>query len=314
MKTAIAIITTAFVSVSMAGERAAPKRESMESATWNSVSLHLASTTSVRGFEPRDLGNDGMVHVSPQAALCGEDVTSAEAIATREGADLLLTLTDEAAVHFARLLGERGMDQLAIVSGKRLMAAGRVSFDAVAGIATVSDLPEARARHLASLAGRTPAAPTGPAMTVVPAKRTLSPGESTTLDIFLSGVADLRTFQVALTITGGTSGNLTVEDLSVDTGRLDYVFNECYQLEAVDRTIGRIGALLFAGGVDATDVSYLGSYTVRASADASGVFHIGVRKDGQSHLSDAADKPIKFGPGPPATILVSASPRPLMDR
>jgi hypothetical protein len=310
MKTAIAIITVALTSVSMAGERAALNRESKPADTPTSISLHLASRTAVRGFEPGNVGGGETMYVSPQAVFCGKDVASARAIATCEGADLLMTLTEEAAGHFARVFGEGGVDQLAILSGKRLEAAGRVSFDAATGVATVSGLPEAQARRLADLVGRVATASPGPAIAVVPKARVLEPGDSTTLDVYVSGVADLRTYQVTLTITGGSSGDVTIEDLSIDTGRSDFVFFDRYQIEAVDRTIGRIGALLFAGGADATDASYVGTYTVLASDEASGVFHIGLGSVGQSFLSNAANEAVEFGKGSAATLLVDALPHP----
>jgi len=308
MRKAMVVLTAALVSVSMVGVGSVRAQESARSVKRSPVSLHLASMTPVKGFKQMTLDRDQTVYVSPKAVLSGGDVASTEAVETRGGVDMLLSVKEEAAKRFGKLLRTRATDRLAVLSGGRLIGVGSVSFNAGERVATITGLSSTQAQRVAKVLGSEVAVPVGAMMTVVPAQRTLSPGESMTLDVFVNGVPSLRGYQAALAVTGGASGSVAVTDLWIQKDRPDYVFGKLDKLDAVDRVGARLGGVLMDGGVDATGPLYLGSYTVQASADASGTFRINIRDD-DSDLRNPQSFQIRFAPGPDATITVGASPR-----
>ena len=145
----------------------------------------------------------------------------------------------------------------------------------------------------------------GPTLTVVAGTTSIAPDGAVTLDVFVSGVSDLRTYQTKLGVSGGDTGRLTVDDVFVDHAREDYVFGTAQKLDAVDRTGDRIGGILMAGGVDATAAKYVGSYTVRASSDAAGTFSVNViTSDRSSIIMTSDNKELVVGAGPSALITV----------
>ncbi|UCC29309.1 MAG: hypothetical protein JSU86_14035, partial [Phycisphaerales bacterium] len=188
--------------------------------------------------------------------------------------------------------------------GGRLVAAGPVAFDAREHQATISGLSSTQVQRITDLLSGGAVVPGGPAMTLVPSQRTLQAGGALTMDLFVSGVADLRVYQAALDVTGGTRGSLVVEDLSINSERPDFVFGTQQKLDAVDQVGGRMGAVLFAGGVDATSSKYLGTFTLRASDDALGTFSVNLRGGESSILWTSQNQPVRFGLGPAATISV----------
>lgn len=310
MRKVMAVLTAGLVSVSVVGQGSARGQDSLRSTKRSPVSFRLASMTPVKGYEQMTLTRDKTVYVAPKAALTGSEVTSVKAIQIRRGTDVELALTDEAAGRFGTLLRRHGVDHLAVFVGGRFVAAGAVAFDARESLAMISGLSSAQVQRITRLLSGEALVLGGPAMTLIPSRRMLQAGGTLTMDVFVSGVADLRVYQATLDITGGTRGSLSVEDLSIDSERPDYVFHAQPKLDAVDRTGGRMGAVLISGGVDATSAKYLGTYTLRASDDALGTFSVNVRADGSSSiLWTSQNQPIRFGPGPAATISVGTRPR-----
>ena len=306
MRKAMLVLTVVLVSVSMLG--VADAQDSARSAKRAPVSFHQASMTSVKGYKEMVLDRDQKIYVSPKAALSLGDVASSEMVETRDGVDMLLTVNEKAAGRFGKLLRSRSADRLAIMAGGRLIGAGSVSFSADDHVATITGLSTTQAERISEVVSGESAVPVGSLITVVASRQTLMPGESTTVDVFISGVSNLRVYQVALSIAGGASGGLTVADPRIDRDRTNYVFGARQKLDAVDETGGRIGGLLMEGGVDATDQMYLGSYTIGASPDASGTFRINLRTD-DTEIRDSASMGIRYGAGPDAKITVGASPR-----
>lgn len=305
MRKVMTVLTAALVSVSMVGEGSARGQDSLRSAKRSPVSFRLASMTPVTGFEQMTLSRDKTVYVAPKASLAGSEVTSVETIQARRGTDVALALTNEAAERFGNLLRRYGVDHLAVFVGGRLVAAGPVAFDAREHQATISGLSSTQVQRITHLLSGGAVVPGGPAMTLVPSQSTLQAGGALTMDLFVSGVADLRVYQAQVEATGGTRGSLVVEDLSINSERADYVFGTQQKLDAVDQVGGRMGAVLFAGGVDATSSKYLGTFTLRASDDALGTFSVNLRGgESSSILWTSQNQPVRFGLGPAATISV----------
>jgi hypothetical protein len=306
MRKAMLVLTAVLVSVSMLG--VADAQDSARSAKRAPVSFHQASMTSVQGYKEMALDRDQKIYVSPKAALSLGDVASSEMVETRDGVDMLLTVNEKSAVRFGKLLRSRSADRMAIMAGGRLIGAGSVSFSADDHVATITGLSTTQAERISEAVGGESAVPVGSQITVAASRQTLMPGQSTTLDVFISGVPNLRVYQVALSVAGGSSGSLTVSSPRIERDRTDYVFGSLQKLDAVDEVGNRIGGLLMDGGVDATDPLYLGSYTVTASPDASGTFRINLRTD-DTEIRDSASMEIRYGAGPGAKITVGASPR-----
>lgn len=307
MRKVMTVLAAALVSVWVVGEGSARAQDSARSGKRSAVSYRLASTTTVQGFERMNLGREAAIYVAPKAVLSGSDIASVRTIDVRNGTDLALSLTGDAATRFGNLLSRHVADQLAIFSGKRLVAAGAVSFDGDEGLATISGLSSSQVQRLAGVLRIQGVVPAGAVIALVPAQRVIQAGEATTIDVFVSRVSDLRSYQVSLTTSGGASGQLAIEDLSIDTDRADFVFGDRDKLKAADRVGKRIGAVLVDGGVDVAGQAYLGTYVVRASGDATGTFSINVRTDDQSLLWDSSNKPIRFGTSTPATISVGTA-------
>jgi hypothetical protein len=299
-------LTAVLASVSMSVLASA--QESARSAKRDPVSFHQASTTPVRGYKEMALDRDRKIYVSPKAAFSLGDVASSEMVETSRGMDMLLTVNDKVAGRFGKLSRSRSSNHLAMMSGGRLIGAGKVSFSADDNVATITGLSATEAERISEVVGGESAVPVGSLITVAASRQTLMPGESTTVDVFVRGVDNLRVYQVALSIEGGASGGLTVDDPRINRDRADYVFGTLQKLDAVDQIGGRIGGLLMEGGVDATEPLYLGSYTLTASPDASGTFRVNLRTD-DTELRDSASMAIRYGSGPDAKIMVGASPR-----
>jgi len=120
-----------------------------------------------------------------------------------------------------------------------------------------------------------PSMPT--AINLVADPGTIAPGGSATVESFVVDASDLGAYQVALGVTGGTTGTLDLEVLAVDTMRGDYVFTALSSVTATDQDGVRLGGALYSGGVNVGVQKYLGTFTFRASSDASGTFTVDFR-------------------------------------
>jgi len=131
-------------------------------------------------------------------------------------------------------------------------------------------------------------------VSVVAQQDTVAPGDLVTVDVYVSNVQSLRTYQFALTVSDGETGGLTRDHGVVDTTNASFVFNSGQMIQAVDQIHGRFGAVLFHGGADATTPRYLGSYTYQVSPDASGTFTVSVTPGNTSFLNSEAGVPLPF--------------------
>ena len=145
---------------------------------------------------------------------------------------------------------------------------------------------------------------TKPTISVVTTQRAVAPGGLIKVDVFVSNVSDLAVYQVKLAVTGG-EGDLSAEALKVDKEHKNYVFGEADVLAAADQGGSRMGAMQLLGSVDVTRPAYLGTYSYRASADATGTFKVGVELGPNSFLRNGSGRAISFVPGKSAKISIA---------
>lgn len=271
------------------------------------ASLRLANVAPARGLERVTVGGRTL-YVASKASLSGSEVVSTESIDSRDGSDVLLTLTQAGSDRLAELIETYGGDHVVFFNGRKAIVAGALSVDE--GVATITGLSAAAAEQVIRvISGRT-AIKGGPTMTVVAESASIAPGGAVTVDVFVSGVASLRTYQVTLGIKGGDGGRLVIEDMWIDHERPNYLFGSLQILDAVDHTGDRWGGISLNADVEAMNRTYVGSANVRASADASGAFRINVIIENHRSMLMAADNiQMDFSAGADAVINVGETTR-----
>ncbi len=238
------------------------------------VSFRLASSTAVKGFDGNSLADGRAVYVSPQVSFSRNDVVSAE---TRDDGAIELTLKAEAYGRLTTAMRQGSTDRLAIFVNRRLAAAPTLDSVSGEGRVTVTGLSEREMSRLSPLLKGRANVAIGPVVQVVPREASGQPGDLFTVDLFVNRATNLRVYQITLEAAGGRSGSLTRENVQIDNERADYVFGTAAIIPAVDQFNGRLGSLMFEGGVNVAEPKYLGSFSFRASDDAAGTFTIGFR-------------------------------------
>lgn len=141
-------------------------------------------------------------------------------------------------------------------------------------------------------------------VTVVVRQDTGLPKDLFAVDLFISGVVDLRGYQVAVDVRGGISGRLDPVDLTVDMARDDYVFASAQSFFATGFDQQRLAGVRLTGGVTTQGPGYLGTFVYRATSDASGDFEVSLRTWNDTMLRDSNEQVIPFVAGPAAWIKV----------
>jgi len=116
--------------------------------------------------------------------------------------------------------------------------------------------------------------------------RTISSGESVQVDVFASGLVDLRGYELSLfssAVESTSRGMLNPTYLNIDESRADFVFKGLHNVHALDALKHRAVCALDSGGVSSNQERYLGTVTFTASPDASGQFTV------SSLLSDGSE-------------------------
>lgn len=114
----------------------------------------------------------------------------------------------------------------------------------------------------------------------------LDPEEWLYVEVFTAAVEELATYEVALEVSGGTSGTLVLADIVVDDERSDFVFGTDTTIIAKNVADGRVGVLREDGGMEITGAKYLATFVYQPASGASGVFDIALKGEGASFLSD----------------------------
>ncbi len=306
----MAVVLVGVLSIDLGSAQAEPKSKSVRQGKRSPVSLRLATSTPTPGHEELNAGGRTL-YLVPRATLGPSKVVSAEAIATRSGSDVELTLTEQGVDLLSSAIATHKADHLAIMVGRKPFATAELSLDARAGSLKLIGLTGQQAKQLLRVVNRSAAPPAAATFTVVPDRTTIQPGETVNVHVFLSGASQIRSYQVKLVVRGGVTGGLLIDNLWIDSERADYVFGTLQKLEAVDPSNSRMAGVLMQGGVDAVNPAYVGSYSLRAPSDASGVFSVNLGLDhNESILLRADDRPMHFEAGPAAEITVATPARP----
>jgi hypothetical protein len=131
-----------------------------------------------------------------------------------------------------------------------------------------------------------------PIIRPVPDRRRVKPGERFTVDLFVSGLADVRGYELSIDAAGGASGSLLLEEISVDVAREDYVFRGLDDARAIDLAGGRVVNLALHDGVPALEPTYLGTVEFRATRDAAGTFDLQLPIGGGLHVLDSSGRAV----------------------
>jgi len=124
------------------------------------------------------------------------------------------------------------------------------------------------------------------ALTISGSDSFLDPEEWLYVDVFTGAVDELGAYEVALEVSGGTSGTLVLADIVIDDQRSDYAFGTATTIVAKNVSEGRVGVLREGGGVEVVGTKYLVTFIYQPASGASGVFDIAIKCDGASFLSD----------------------------
>jgi hypothetical protein len=277
------------------------------------VSFHMASTTPINGYDKVSLGTDnGVLYVGPRAVWTSKEVVSARTTDSADGAVMELTLSPEAAQRLSSELKHKSGDRLAIYAEGRLVSSGTLGATSSGGRLTITGINSVNTEQVLKLLnGERPApmpsAPTaGPVISLVPAGQ--SPDGLYLVDVFVQGATNLRTYQIAVVVTGGTSGELLRDELQIETTRPDFVFGELNAISAADQTGGRLAGVLIDGGVDRPAASYLGTYSFQPSPDAAGTFQVSIDSRPHSFLLDAGNEMLEFRTAPAALVTIGLAP------
>jgi len=306
-------MTGVLVGVLSLGEGSAQAdSQEVRSGKRSPVSIRLAISSPAQGHEAVAFG-DRTLYLVPRATLAGSKVVSAEAITTRSGSDIVLTLTDDGVDWLSSAISKHKADHVAIFAGRKPLGNAKLSFDAAEGSLKLVGLSGEQAERLVRVLNRSAVAPAGATFTVVPDRTTILPGETVNVHVFLSGASQIRSYQVKVAIRGGSTGALLIDNLWIDAERADYVFGTLQKLDAVDPSNSRMAGVLMQGGVDAVNPAYVGSYSLRASADASGVFNVNLGLDENDSILLRADNqsmPFEAGPAAVITVAMPTNPQP----
>jgi len=123
--------------------------------------------------------------------------------------------------------------------------------------------------------------------------------------VFLEGAADLRLYQLAIDVSGGSSGKLTLQDVTIDPSREDYVFAGRSPVSIPDGRKKRVVSALWEGSVSAVEEPrYLATFTFVPSRDAKGAFQLGLSGEPATMLRDSQRRPIAVESASGAVISV----------
>jgi len=134
-------------------------------------------------------------------------------------------------------------------------------------------------------------APDAPVVSLKTKQLNATAGGQVIVEVYVTNVRDLSTYEMRLNVVGGDRGTLTLEKISVDQQREDYVFKNAgvQILDVVDMSQQRVGMVRFGGGSDvaADKQAYLATFTYRVSGDASGKFAVSLGNPEAAFLNNS---------------------------
>jgi len=278
MSKALAILTLAvYCTIAAAQERGL--REAREAPIRGAVTFRLASDQPQQGFDRMTTPAGADVYVSRKPAFLVADLSSVRVVGNQKLTSLELGISNNVAGRMATLGSGQPGSRMAIFVNGNLLSAPTIAFTPGASVMALSGLSAANAKRVVRLASRSiGSVSTG--VTLVPDQRTGAAGDLFLVDVYVSNIDKLRGYQVALDATGGDSGKLVLDDIIINEGHADYVFEGIQSFNATDAAHSRAVNALPAGTVDKSSKTYLVTFSFRASPDAMGTFQIKVRQGG----------------------------------
>jgi hypothetical protein len=277
------------------------------------VNFHMASTTPINGYDKVSLGTDnGVLYVGPRAVWTSKEVVSARTTDSPDGGVMELTLSPEAAQRLASELKHQSGDRMAIYSAGKLVSSGTLGASSTGGRLTITGINSVSTEQVLKLLNGEPPAPAPSPTTAGPVINLVPAGQSADglylVDVFVQGAFNLRSYQIGVVVTGGTSGELVRDELQIETARPDFVFGELEAISAADQVGGRLAGVLIDGGVDRSAAAYLGTYSFRPSPDAAGTFQVSIDVGPKSFLADPGNEMVEYRTGTAALITVGLAP------
>lgn len=146
---------------------------------------------------------------------------------------------------------------------------------------------------------------------------TVLAGGQVNVEVFVTNVQDLASYEMRLNVVGGDRGTLTLEQIVVDQQRADYVFKNAgvQILDAVDMKQQRVGMVRFGGGsaVAADQQAYLATFTFRVSADAAGKFAVTLSNPEAAFLNNSIAQQIPHRLASPLEVTVGRQVTPVRE-
>ncbi|NOT01721.1 MAG: hypothetical protein HOP29_13950 [Phycisphaerales bacterium] len=121
-------------------------------------------------------------------------------------------------------------------------------------------------------------------VTLVASAAHVQPGQTVGIDVRLGRLSTMRGYQVAVEVSGGSTGTLTLEEVFVDDQVGDYLFAGRNAMWGGDLSQSRLANVLNSGSVTTTTEKYACTFVFRASNDASGTFSITLQTDDRTKL------------------------------
>jgi len=273
------------------------------------IDFHVAGTKPIQGFQKVTI-EGSTIYVAPRAAFVSDIITSSNAVESRDGTDIEMTVRPDTIKKLTAMMKKNDADRLVAYAGGRIIGAGVPELDAKDGRITITGMKPELAQRLTRVLNGASIAQLGPAITLAPSATSITPGGIITVDVFAANMDEFRVYQVALDIRGGRTGELTVSDLKIDASRSNFAFSGLKKIDAVDPSGGRLGAMLFEGTTTIVKPAYLGTFTLASSNDAAGDFTIMVRtSDESSFVKDGGNQGIEFFTDGAMTITVGKAER-----
>ena len=115
----------------------------------------------------------------------------------------------------------------------------------------------------------------------------LQAGDQIAIDVLVTNVEDLQTFQVTLDVKGGDQGSLDLQQIVIDDSRPEFVFGRGNALDATNVKTKEAAGVLLSDSVDVAEPALLATFLFRASRGAAGTFTISLAGNEQTFLRDA---------------------------
>lgn len=296
--------------MNLASARAEPR--SVRESKGGGINFHLASTTPIDGYDKVTPGGDSTVlYVGSRPAWTSKEVISERTTDSRDGSVMELTLSTEAAERLAAQRKQQGGDSVAIYIDGKLALSGNFGAGSSGNRVTITGLNSTNTERVVRIINGERPVPVSLPTTISTLISVVPAGQANgayLVDVFVQGVTNLRTYQIGLLTSGGLSGELVREEVKIDKARPDFVFSESEAISAADQVGGRLGGVLYEGGVNKATPAYLGTYAFRPSPGATGSFEVAIDTVSNTLLADGKNDMIEFRTGPAALISIVSEP------